>query len=113
MSAADTAETDFWHVQLLNGEVRYWSLDELDEAFQRGDVDGTTFVLKQGDTAWVRLGELLGLDEAESAPAPASAAPAHASVAPAALQVDTAPVWSIRPVVADLDAPLDLDDDLV
>jgi hypothetical protein len=111
MSAADTAETDFWHVQLLNGEVRYWSLDELDEAFQRGDVDGTTFVLKQGDTAWVRLGELLGLDEAESAPAPA----AYASVAPAALQVDTAPVWSIRPVVADLDvpSPLDLDDDLV
>jgi hypothetical protein len=101
------AQTDFWHVQLLNGEVRYWSLDELDEAFQRSDVDGTTFVLKQGDTTWVRLGELLGLDESESAPPPSAAA--------ASLDVDTAPVWSIRPVVADLDAlgGVDIDEDMV
>jgi hypothetical protein len=111
MSEAQAVETDFWHVQLLNGEVRYWSLDELDEAFQRGDVDATTFVLKQGETAWLRLGELLGLDESESAPPPSTS-----SVAAASLQVDTAPVWSIRPVVSDLEAPapsLDLDDEMV
>ena len=109
MSEAQTAETDFWHVQLLTGEVRYWSLDELDEAFNRGDVDGATFVLKQGDTKWDRLGELLGLDEP---PPQASVSVAPASLAPAS-EAAGAP-WSLRPVVSDLGdaAPLDLADDV-
>jgi len=111
MSEAQTAETDFWHVQLLTGEVRYWNLDELDEAFQRDEVSAATFVLKQGETTWVRLGELLGLDEAESAPvaAPLASVAPIASLSAAPLQVETAPAWSLRPVAVDVD---DLDIDL-
>jgi hypothetical protein len=102
-----TPEADFWHVQLLSGEVRYWSLEELDEAFQRDEVDAKTYVLKEGETTWQRLGELLGLDEVApdvvavpvapysiSSTVPPSIAP-PSSEAPGAL--------SIRPVVSDLD----------
>jgi hypothetical protein len=102
MSEAQTAETDFWHVQLPTGEVRYWSLDELDQAFQRDDVDAGTFVLKQGESKWLRLGELLGLDESASAPvSPEAPAPD--------LHVETAPVWSLRPVVLDESSSSDID----
>ncbi len=123
MTDAST-ETDFWHVQLLSGEVRYWSLEELDEAFQRDEVDAKTYVLKEGDTTWQRLGELLGLDEVPPdlvkvpvqpysiAPIPPSmpppSVPAPSSVAPASFGMDTAGAISIRPVVSDLD-----DDDLM
>ncbi len=105
MTDAMTTGTDYWHVQLTSGEVRYWSLEELDEAFQRDEVDARTYVLKEGESAWQRLGELLGLDEAESAPAPVAVAPY--SVAPlsyAAARPSEAPAAnSIRPFVSDID----------
>jgi hypothetical protein len=122
MNTAATTDTDYWHVQLLSGEVRYWSLEELDDAFQKDLVDAKTYVLKEGETSWQRLGELLGLDEVEAAPAPASVAPgpispvyvapsAPISVAPPSYGYgasDGAGAISIRPVVSDLS---DMDDD--
>ncbi len=110
----DAATEDFWHVQLPSGEVRYWSLEELDEAFQRDEVDAKTYVLKEGDTTWQRLGELLGLDEVPDMVAvpvtPYSFAAVPPSVPPSSLYPSEAPgALSIRPVVADLED----DDDLV
>ena len=89
MSDQQPTDAEFWHVQLPSGEVRYYSLEELDEAFQRDEIDAKTYVLKQGETSWMRLGDLLGLDEAPVEPSvvvapserpPASFAPA--SIAP-------------------------------
>jgi hypothetical protein len=113
MNDVQATDAEFWHVQLPSGEVRYWSLDELDEAFQRDEVDAKTFVLKVGDTSWQRLGELLGLDEEPAAAAPVIApvmAPVQ-SFAPAAapesfrgsdFASDFPGALSIRPVVSDL-----------
>jgi hypothetical protein len=110
--AAATTEAEFWHVQLPNGEVRYWSLEELDDAFQKDLVDAKTYVLKEGDTTWQKLGELLGLDEdAQHVSIPV--APYSVSMStPQAMRLSDAPAaLSIRPVVSDVD--LEDDDDLV
>jgi hypothetical protein len=61
-------QSDTWFVQLTDGNVHRVTLDQLDEAFQAGQVDSETLVLAQGTRNWARLGELAGLDEA---PAPA------------------------------------------
>jgi hypothetical protein len=107
MNDVQVTDAEFWHVQLPSGEVAYWSLDELDEAFNRDAVDANTFVLKVGEASWQRLGELLGLDEAPAAAAVVAAVPV--SIAPASFGGnDLYGAQSIRPVVADLS---DLDDD--
>ena len=123
------ATEDFWHVQLPSGEVRFWSLEELDDAFQREEIDGSTYVLKQGETVWQTLSELLGLDEGAAAPAAPLAPAAFAtSMTPAPVAMygaDASPLFSaeplsaaasLRPVAfdtADVSNPygLDLDDD--
>jgi len=115
MSDVQSTEEDFWHVQLPSGDVRYWSLDELDEAFQRDEVDAKTYVLKQGETTWERLGDLLGLDDV---PPPSSHVPTALPYAqtlpfaqtlpPPAPNSDYPGALSIRPVVNDV---TDLDDD--
>jgi hypothetical protein len=107
-----TTEAEFWHVQLPSGEVRYWNLEELDEAFQRDEISAQTYVLKEGETTWMRLGELLGLDEVPEKVAVPIAPYSIGSVPPPS-SADVASVNSIRPVVADL-SDMDLpDDDLV
>jgi hypothetical protein len=133
-AASETESNDLWHVQLPTGEVRMWSLDQLDAAFQAELIDERTHVLQDGTTDWVKLGELLGLDsapasEAPSAQLPASApsyTPSYATGAPAsydppsvgAVSVTPGPVsvapnsaalYSVRPVVADIPDDLDLD----
>ncbi len=111
--ASPTAtEAEFWHVQLPSGEVRYWNLEELDEAFQRDEISAQTYVLKEGETAWMRLGELLGLDEVPERVAVPITPYSIGSIPPPS-SADVASVNSIRPVVADL-SDMDLpDDDLV
>ena len=60
-----------WHVQVARGDVRLWTLDQLDAAFKAELVDESTFVLEVGKTEWMQLGTLLGLgDEEPAAPAP-------------------------------------------
>jgi hypothetical protein len=130
MADAATTEAEFWHVQLPSGEVRYWSLEELDEAFQRDEVDAKTYVLKEGESAWQRLGELLGLDEVPSVPsvlaipaipaAPLAAGPItytvppYSMATPASVRVSEPPsALSIRPVVSDVSDVGELDDDLL
>jgi hypothetical protein len=91
---------DAYHVMLAGGQLRVLSLDELDEAFNAGDIDERTFVLSPGTTEWTRLGELLGLDgEGDAAAAAPVAAPQVQHVAP----VMSAPVMGMgmsAPVMA-------------
>lgn len=95
---------DFWHVQMANGTVCTMTLDDLDEAFQKGRIDEGTYVLKHGDAAWATLRELLGLDAEEQArsvtPEPVVATPQYSSYPPPA---SSAPIYSLRPVVSEID----------
>jgi hypothetical protein len=101
--AAATTEAEFWHVQLPSGEVRYMSLEELDAAFQRDEITAKTFVLKEGEKTWQKLGELLGLDEVAADSVAVPVAPySIGSVPPQSMPS------SIRPVVADV---VELEDD--
>ena len=52
-----------WHVQIEEGDVRLWTLDQLDAAFKADLVDENTFVLEVGKTEWMQLGALLGGDD--------------------------------------------------
>lgn len=50
-----------WLVKTTSG-VRTWSLDDLDAAFQRGEVDEKTFVFTSGMTEWTPLGVIANID---------------------------------------------------
>jgi hypothetical protein len=66
-----------WYVKLADGDVERVTLDQLDEAFQKGQIDETCMVLADGAQQWTKLADLLGLSEA-----PAPAAPTPAAVSP-------------------------------
>jgi hypothetical protein len=114
MSGSDQMTEDTWHVQVEDGDVKVWTLDQLDAAFKAGIVDESTYVLETGTTEWMTLGTLLGGDEPEApaaVPAMAAAAPLAQVRAPV---VEYAPVtmsepplsfspMSTAPVMADLD----------
>ena len=85
--AANETNEEIWSVALPNGDVRRGTLDQLDEAFQAGQITEHSLVLGPNATEWTRLGDLLGL---EMPPATPSYAPA-----PIAAQ-------SLRPVMMDL-----------
>ncbi len=97
---------DIWFVQLPNGNVRAWSLDELDAEFQKGTINEGTLV-RQGVAPWTKLSALLGLDDA---PPPISSGMAvSVSVAPAAIAPYQIPSMPPPPVVMSLDEDVDLD----
>ena len=80
----EVSDPDQWHVQVEAGDVRLWTLDQLDAAFKAELVDEKTFVLEVGKTEWMTLGTLLGGDDDEE-PAPAvEAVPAYVRPAPVA-----------------------------
>jgi hypothetical protein len=87
MSANAQAE-ELWSILLPSGEIRKGTLDQLDEAFNAGQIQSTTPVLAPGATTWSTLGALAGL---EDAPAPQQQ-PATPYSSPA----------SLRPVAADV-----------
>jgi len=62
VTSVDPSSDDVWLVQTRSG-VRSWSLDELDAAFQRGEVDAATLVHTTGMAAWTTLGVIASLDE--------------------------------------------------
>ena len=74
-----------WYVRLTNGSVITVSLDDLDAAFQRGDVNEDTLVCREGMSQWLPLGEAAGLDE-EVAPAPQPALYPIPQAAPSSLR---------------------------
>jgi hypothetical protein len=57
-----TTEAEIWRVQLPTGELRAFSLDALDQAFDAGLIHGGTFVLAPGATEWAPLAIVAGLD---------------------------------------------------
>lgn len=95
-----TTEAEIWRVQLPTGELRAFSLDALDEAFEAGLIHGGTLVLAPGAAEWAPLAVVAGLDSAEpelvqtpslSPMAISNDAPPYASHArPAAAPIDLA-----------------------
>ena len=57
-----TTEAEIWRVQLPTGELRAFSLDALDQAFDAGLIHGCTMVLAPGSTEWAPLAIVAGLD---------------------------------------------------
>ena len=64
-----TTEAEIWRVQLPTGELRAFSLDALDQAFEAGVIHGGTFVLAPGATEWAPLSIVAGLDSPDPEPA--------------------------------------------
>lgn len=51
---------DHWQVAMGPGDVRTVSLDQLDDFYRLGVVDGQTFVWQQGMAGWAQLSTLIG-----------------------------------------------------
>jgi hypothetical protein len=99
---------EFWHVQLPDGSVSTMTLDELDSAFQLGNINEQTYVIKDGDSKWATLALLLGLDEPKPPAQGPSRTAAPAYVFPST-PTDFVAANSLRPVVSDVDFDLDFD----
>jgi hypothetical protein len=107
MSGIEQTE-DQWHVQVEAGDVRLWTLDQLDAAFKAELVDESTFVLEVGKTEWMQLGTLLGGDDDDDAPATATPAPVavNAPIAPVMMFSEPPPSlgpYSTAPMASDID----------
>jgi hypothetical protein len=91
-----------WYVKLADGDVDRVTLEQLDEAFQNGQIDETSMVLADGADQWTKLSDLLGLSEdPERTPAAGTQAPdIQAPVAVALPQVAAAqPPIAVQPKV--------------
>jgi hypothetical protein len=108
--AQDETE-DRYHTQIEDGDVRLFTLDQLDAAFNAGLIHENTYVCLEGDTEWLTLGEVAGLGEEEpvSAPVPVaapvpqarqplSAAPTYGAIAASPSVMPAAP-YSVAPMV--------------
>lgn len=84
--------SNLWYVKLPSGDVHRVTLDQLDEAFQRGHVDGRTKVMGASTERWMTLAEILGDDEPEL-PAARPARPLAYGQAP----------YSLRPMSVDFE----------
>ncbi len=116
---------DRYYTQVEAGDVRLFTLDQLDAAFNAGLIHENTYVCLEGDSSWLTLAEVAGLGEEEE-PAPVSAPQLVAAPVPqapfpqqpaqnygvaASAPYSVAPMVmspSIRPVVNDL--AIDADD---
>lgn len=87
-----SGDENLWYVKTADGDVHRVTLDQLDDAFQAGRIDGKVMCLGGGATKWQTLAELAGLDEA-----PAAAPAASTAMMPG----------SLRPVSMDLSLDLD------
>ena len=116
-----------WYVKLADGDVERVTLDQLDDAFQKGQIDENTMVLADGANQWMKLADLLGLSETPPPAAPVRA-PARAPVAfqppvpqqrplanqpplsmrPPAVMPSVPVARSLRPVSFDLGSDVDL-----
>jgi hypothetical protein len=53
---------DFWYVRSSGGGVHRLTLDDLETAFQAGQVNARTMVVPEDDVRWRRLGDLAGIE---------------------------------------------------
>jgi hypothetical protein len=77
-----SVDGSLWYVKLADGDVERVTLDQLDEAFQNGQIDENTMVLAAGSDQWLKLSDLLGL--ADATPPPPTPAPQAFTRMPAA-----------------------------
>lgn len=92
MSYAATVQDeteDRYHTQVEAGDVRLFTLDQLDAAFNAGLIHENTYVCLEGDSNWLTLGEVAGLADEEPVSAPV---PVMASV-PQARPLTAAPAY--------------------
>ena len=96
------SEDDMWFVQVGDGAVRAFTLDELDAAFSEGRIDEATLVRRDGSLEWKALGVVLAgehdhdpaathahtLTHAEPQAGPPSAQPVTMSAPPPAVELD-------------------------
>jgi hypothetical protein len=96
--------SELWYVQLSDGDVHRVTVDQLDEGFQAGHIDGNTMVLPAGATHWAKLGEIAGIDEVASAPTPLPRPALVVLQPPSVVKFAVAPpmIESHRPVSVDL-----------
>ena len=76
--ALQNEDVELWHVEVAPNDVRVVTLEQLDEAFQKGLVNERTRVFQDGMDEPALLGELLGLgedDEQDEEQEPVQAAP--------------------------------------
>ena len=114
--AQDETE-DRYHTQVEAGDVRLFTLDQLDAAFNVGLIHENTYVCLEGGTEWLTLAEVAGLGDEEpiSAPFPVAAPVSYHSAPPSVISAPssvippttysfapTAMPRSIAPVVNDL-----------
>jgi hypothetical protein len=126
--AQDETE-DRYHTQVEAGDVRLFTLDQLDAAFNAGLIHENTYVCLEGSSEWLTLGEVAGLGEEEepvSAPVPVAAPVSYArpvAAAPMAYGLAASPSvapaapYSVAPMVmprsiAPVSNDLSLDDDM-
>lgn len=127
----DEAE-DRYYTQVEAGDVRLFTLDQLDAAFNAGLIHENTYVCLEGSSEWQTLAEVAGLGEEEEEAAPISAPQliaqpvAHAPIAAQSWGVAAAPSivpsapsvapYSVAPMVAPSLRPvvndLGFDDDM-
>lgn len=81
-----SGDHDLWYVKTADGDVDRMTLDQLDEAFNAGRIDENVTVLPSGESNWVRLGTLLGLDQ-PATPSPVSFAPVPHSMRPVSIDL--------------------------
>ena len=83
-------DDDLWFVELPDGRTRCMSLEELDEAYQKGEIDESVRVRKDGEAAWSTLAKIAGLDaDAFAATIPSAPPPSYgpSSLSPYAIAV--------------------------
>jgi hypothetical protein len=73
-----SVDGNLWYVKLADGDVERVTLDQLDEAFQGGQIDENSMVLAAGSEKWMRLADLLGLADATPPPPPPTPTPQNA-----------------------------------
>jgi hypothetical protein len=108
-------EDELWFVELPDGRTRAMSLEELDAAYQAGQIEESTRLRKDGETEWTTLAVVAGLGEDDAdpfgatvpsaPPPPVSTGPS--SLAPYALSVASTPSMMPTPTPG----PIMLDDD--
>jgi hypothetical protein len=81
-----SGDHDLWYVKTADGDVDRMTLDQLDEAFNAGRIDENVTVLPAGESNWVRLGTLLGIDQ-PATPSPMSFAPVPNSMRPVSIDL--------------------------
>src|ERR1044071_3365536 len=116
MSYAATAQDeteDRYHTQVDAGDVRLFTLDQLDAAFNAGLIHENTYVCLEGDSTWLTLAEVAGLGDEEPEPVSGPQPVPYRAALPSPIPGYSSPYYvppSIAPVSHDLSLALDDDD---